>query len=276
MTELLELDDGIHYGIPEKEYFAHSALSSTELRWLLDSPSRFRYNKDHPREGSTAAFDLGSATHTLVLGTGWDVEELDFPDYRSKDARAARDEAYAAGKIPMLVKDLQTAYDMRDAVLNHPIAGALFTGGNPEVTCIATDPATGVQTRCRFDYLKPGVAVDLKTTSKSASTAGFARSVADYGYHIQDGHYEITYSNATGEQVQFVFAVVETEPPHHVGIHVLDRDFTEMGQKEVRHGLETYARCVETNTWPGIPEQITLIRPPMWKIYDFQDKYGDN
>jgi len=270
------IEEGIHYGIRESEYFAHPALSSTELRWLLDSPSRFRWNKDHPREGSTAAFDLGSATHTLVLGTGWDVEELDFPDYRSKDARTARDDAYAAGKIPMLVKDLQTAYDMRDAVLNHPIAGALFAGGNPEVTCIATDPITGVQTRCRFDYLRPGVAVDLKTTSKSASADGFAKSVTDYGYHIQRGHYTRTHRNLTGESLPFVFVVVETEPPHRVGVHMLDRDFTEMGDREVQAALGTYAQCVETDTWPGLPEQITLVRPPMHAVYRFQDKYGDN
>ena len=51
------------------EYHSRPELSSTGARRLLDSPARYRYWADH-QEPTRAVFDLGTAAHTKILGTG--------------------------------------------------------------------------------------------------------------------------------------------------------------------------------------------------------------
>lgn len=264
---------GVVADLPEAEYHAHPALSSTGARQLLDSPARFHYAQTHPQEHK-AAFDLGSAVHSRVLGTGYGVVSLDFDSFRTKDARVARDEASAAGLIPMLAKDLQGVSDIAESVLAHSTARALFEqDGQAEASVFATDPESGVNVRARFDWLAP-ICVDLKTTGKPASTSSFARTVASFGYDVQEGHYIDTLELATGERRDMVFVVVETDPPHLVAVHQLDRDFRDMGRTKARRARELFATCTTTGVWPGYPTDVSLVIPPMYAVYDFQDNYS--
>src|SRR5690554_6023040 len=96
----------IIYDMPEVEYHAHPALSSTGAKKILELPARYWYEHlREPEEGETVvhnpAFDFGSAVHAKVLGVGWGVKELDYDNYRTKAAQTARDEAKAEGLIPM-------------------------------------------------------------------------------------------------------------------------------------------------------------------------------
>ena len=263
---------GIVLDLPEATYHAHPSLSSTGARKLLDSPARFHYAQTHPQEHKTA-FDLGSAVHSKVLGTGSPVVSLPFDSFRSKEAQNERDQVYAYGGIPMLAKDLTEVDDISEAVLAHPTAKALFEQeGDAEASVFATDPDTGIKLRARFDYLAP-VCVDLKTSGKDASPAQFARTVASFGYDVQEGHYTDVYEFATGERRDMVFVVVETAPPHLVAVHQLDRDFRDMGRVKARRARELFAECTESGVWPGYPPAISLVVPPMYAIYDFQDRY---
>lgn len=264
---------GIVLEMPETDYHAHPALSSTNARRILDSPARYQYGLTHPQEHKPA-FDLGSAVHSKVLGTGYGIEVLDFDNYRTKVAQEARDTAYAAGLIPMLRSETTVIDDMAEAVLAHQIARALLEQkGDAEASVFAHDPETGVDLRCRFDYLAP-ITVDLKTSAKSASATSFAKTAAAFGYDVQEGHYGDTLHLATGERRQMVFVVVETEAPHLVAVHQLDRDFAEMGVKKARRAREVFAECTASGIWPGHPSEITLASPPMWAVYDFQDNYS--
>jgi hypothetical protein len=163
---------------------------------------------------------------------------------------------------------------MTEAVLAHPTARALFEqDGMAEASVFATDPDTGVNLRARFDYLA-SICVDLKTTAKEASAAGFARSVANFGYDVQRGHYLPTLELATDEVREMVFVVVETEAPHLVAVHQLDRDFADMGLKKARRARELFAECTASGVWPGYPSDVQLVIPPMYAVYDFQDNYS--
>ena len=63
---------GIVHNVPEADYHSHPALSSTQARQILDSPAKYDYAKTHPQPHKDA-FDLGTAVHTKVLGTGYTV-----------------------------------------------------------------------------------------------------------------------------------------------------------------------------------------------------------
>ena len=263
----------------EAEYHRRPELSSTQARLLLDSPARYHYAQSHPQPPRDA-FDIGSAVHAKVLGVGASVVVLEFPDFRSKAAQTARDEARAAGQTPLLAKSAAEVDAIAESVLANVTARALFEqAGTSETSVFATDPDTGAAVRARFDFLPAdpgkGVAVDLKTTAGSASPRGFEKSVANYGYDVQQGHYQHAYKAATGHDVPMVFVVVEKEPPYLSGTYQLNHQWTDMGAVRAAHARDIYARCTSAGDWPGLPTDIQLIQPPFWAISEYQESFND-
>ena len=119
------------YDIPEADYHADpvpgGSLSSTGIRKLLDCPARFDWDRRNPPQ-PTAAMELGTAAHRLVLGTGAELAVIDAPDWRTKAAKESADEARAAGKLPLLTHEHAQVLDMAAALRGHPHAGPLLTG----------------------------------------------------------------------------------------------------------------------------------------------------
>jgi hypothetical protein len=277
VTGRIELD------LDEQEYHRHPALSSTGARKILDSPARFRWDMDHPQQAKDE-FDLGTAVHAMVLGVG--AETVGIPDELlsangSLSTKAAKEwvaEQRAAGRTPLKAAVQRTVDDMAEAVLGHPTARLLFEqAGTSEASVFATDPETGVDVRARFDFLpdldsRNPIAVDLKTTGKSASPDGFSKSVANFGYDVQEGHYDDTLLWAADVQLPFVFVVVETAAPHLVGIHQLDVVWRDMGKTKARRARDIFAACTAADDWPGYPAAVDLISPPQWAIYQFEEQ----
>lgn len=281
MTDTLT---GIVADLPEETYFASPALSSTGARLILDSPARFHYRQTHP-EPITRAFDVGSAVHAKVLGVGAPIVTI--PDsilasngaISTKEAKEFVEQARLDGLIPVKEAVADEIHAMVEAVLSHPTARTVLEqAGMSEASVFATDDETGVDLRARFDFLADDDAlmpwaVDLKTTATSASPSGFAKAAASHGYHVQQGHYIDALEIVTGIRRPFIFIVVEKDPPHLVAVHQLDRDFTDMGHVAARAARARYRECTDTDTWPGYDTAITLTPPPVWAIYDHQDRF---
>lgn len=276
---------GIVNGLDEAIYHAHPALSSTGARQLLDSPARFHWAQSHPRAPKNE-FDLGSAVHSKVLGTGYEIVTI--PDdilasngaASTAAAKAFISEAREAGRVPIKQAVAEQVNAVAEAVLAHPTARMLFEqDGNSEASVFATDPETNVGIRARFDFLPTGksgrrICVDLKTTGTDASPMGFAKSAASWQYEVQQLHYTDTLEIATGDDdAAFVFVVVEMEAPYLVAVHQLDLDFVNMGKTKARRARELFRECTDSGVWPGYPDDINLVIPPMWSVYQFQDRY---
>lgn len=137
-----------------------------------------------------------------------------------------------------------------------------------ELSLFVTNPETDVLVRCRFDMLThDGIAIDLKTTQDVRPEA-FAKSIANYRYHVQQAFYSDAFFWATGEQLQeFVFIALEKEQPNAHRIYVLDDESVDIGRIAYMKDLKAYAHSVETNHWSGAdcfgPESISL---PSWAI----------
>jgi hypothetical protein len=269
---------GVIEDMPEEEYHAHPALSSTGARLLLDSPARFHYRQTHP-EPARKEFDVGTAVHAKVLGVGAPIAVIPEEYLASngaastKNAKEFIEEARLAGVTPVKTAVAEEIDAMSEAVLRHPTARALFEQpGTPEASLFATDPETGVELRARFDFWAP-INVDLKTTATLASKSGFEKAVANHGYDVQQEHYGDTEQLITGERHPFVFVVVEKAPPYLVGVHQLDREFTEIGRKKAAKARRVFAECTETGIWPGYPTEVQLLSPPLYHVYDFQENH---
>lgn len=282
----MKLTNEIVYDVTEREYHAHRALSSTGARRLLESPARFNYWRTHQEPGKQS-FDVGTAVHTKVLGVG--AGTIAYPDEHvtasgSVSTKAATvawaDKQRANGLTPIAPAQAARVDGMAEAVLAHPTARALFEQpGQSEASVFATDEDTGVDMRARFDRIAievPNpVAVDLKTTAKLASAEGFIRTVAAYGYDVQQEFYERAFEQATGyPRIPFIFVVVESEAPHLVAVHSLDVEWQQMGAAKVQRALELYAECSQSGIWPGYPTDTQLLSPPNHLVYQHEDEYG--
>lgn len=274
--------EGIVYGMPEAEYHAPTdELSSTGAKLILESPAKYKHQVVDGNRVHRDSYDVGTAVHTKVLGVG--LAAVTCPPellasngaMSTKEARAWKAEQQAAGIPVVSAGELALIDAMAEAVLRHSLAKKLFErAGRAEVSVFAEH--LGVKNRARFDYLPDdgGIAVDLKTTV-DASPAGFAKSAANFGYHIQRGHYIDVLSRAVGRDVEMLFVTVEKDAPHLVGVHQLNQEFADMGAAEALEARDVYKRCIETGDWPGYPEKINLLPPPVYAVYAYQDRYGE-
>ena len=255
---------GLHRDVPEEEYHAdRSSLSQSGAKLLLRAPALYRHQLDH-RE-FTKAYDLGHAAHQLVLGVGMPLVVVDADSWRTKAARAARDEARANDRVPLLPAEHERVQRMADALAANQAAMALLGAGEPEVSAYAPDEETGVMRRARFDWLTPGILVDLKTAN-TAHPQAFARDAAKFGYDLQVAWY-LDVATACGWDARaFAFVVVETDPPYLTSVVEWDADSIEVGRRKARRALDLFAHCTATDTWPGYqePGAITQIRLPAW------------
>lgn len=266
--------DEVYHADPLKGTTRYGSFSSTQAKQILKSPAHLRSYLDEPRTHKPA-FDFGHVVHHGVLGTGMVVKVLDFDDWRTKAAQTARDEAHAAGLVPMLRKDWKRAEAAIAAVKAHPLAGPLFRGGRPEVSAFAPDPITGLWLRARADYVQDGVLVDLKT-AVDGEPRTFGRAASRLGYRVQDAFYRYVWEQATGEQItRFLFVTVEKTPPYLVDVHEGDDLWVEFGKMDVRRAIDLYARALDTGEWPGRPPIINPLASPPWDDpVDFDDETG--
>lgn len=267
----------ILHDLDERDYHARPELSSTQARQILDSPARYRWGLDHPRP-STAAFDVGTAAHSKILGVGAGV--VAYPDEHltasgnvsTKAATAAwADEQRANGLTPVSPDQIAAVDAMAEAVLAHVEARALLEQpGHAEASVFATCDETGIDLRARFDYLPEldstePIAVDVKTTAGRADAREFGKSVANYGYHIQQGHYLEALRLDTGrDDIGFRFLVVEKSAPHFVGVIELDSYYGDIGIEDARRARRILRECTVTDTWPTGLEDITYLGAPAW------------
>lgn len=276
--------DRIVHGMSDLDYHSRPELSSTGARLLLPefggSPAKFKYRQG--REYNSNAFDVGKAVHAQVLGVG--AQAVAYPDdvlasngaASTKAAKDWADGVRADGMIPMKASELRPVFGMAEAVLRHPTARALFElAGRREVSVFSE--VDGVPTRARFDALTDetpqGVfGIDLKTSSKPVDTETFTRTVIDYGYHVQQEFYRDTY-RAFGE-LEFVFVCVEVSAPYLVAVHRLDITYEDMGRTLARFARNTYKACEASGQWPGYPDDVQTISPPVWAAMAFEERHA--
>lgn len=275
-----DLKHGLHYDMPNEEYHAQTDwLSASGIKRLIppSTPAHFKAAMDEGEEHKPA-YDIGKAFHAKVLGAGEDVLVVDADNWRTKDARLARDAAYETGKVPILATDNEVIEKMAASVREHPIASALFGNGEPEVSAFWTDPATGVQCRARFDWLPEAVdgkrliVPDLKSAISAAPT-DFEKASARFGYYVQQEHYrDALVALDLDPDPAFLFVVVEKESPHLVSVNQFaDRDDVKLARAAVDRARRIYAECVATDTWPGYPSGINDLSLPNWLHFDLEE-----
>lgn len=296
LRSIADFEPGIHPDVPAELYHQRvlGVVNSGALKLLATkTPAHYRAWVDEvvdETEGETAAKAFGKALHCAVLEP--DVFERTYiiarehpyarvsdrlrnakkPSQGTLDAIAYWDawEAEMAGRIEVSHKDATRLRGMAASVRSHPIAGKFFQGGTGEVTMIWTDPRTGLVCKARDDYWREDLWMigDLKST-EDASPRAFARSVVNYGYHIQNAHYTSGPQVLSGgDAPRFLFVGVEKEPPYAVGVYMLDADAEARGHELRDRAMDTLDRCLRDDEWPGLPPVVNTLSLPAWAFTD--------
>lgn len=261
---------GIYPDIPDTEYHAaKDILSSSGARRLITSTPRKFYEEMTTVRPYNPAFEIGHAAHTLMLTVGDPFEVVDADSWRTKDAKEVRDAALQAGKTPLLAKEYAQVRAMADAILEHPVAGELFTRNDTvmEQSLYWTDEQTGVACRARPDLAVNdwSLIVDYKTTV-SADPREFAKSIAKYGYHQQQAWYCEAVETLTGIRPEFVFVCQEKTPPYEVSLIQLDADAVRIGGRLNEDARSIYAACMDSGVWPSYPTSVQVVGLPAWAL----------
>lgn len=276
----------ILYDLSDATYHARPELSSSGARLLLPeykgSPKKFQWAREHRRE--TRAFDVGHAVHAKVLGVGLGIVE--YPEKHltpsgnvsTKAATVAwEQEQRAAGLTPISPLEADKVHAMSEAVLAHATARPILEVAiHREVSVFAE--VDGVPTRARFDAISDDtrngvIAADLKSCDDATKT-GFEKSVAKWGYDVQNGFYDDTYQASEGRPVaEFYFLACEKNAPYEVAVHRLPLMWLEMGKAKAAEARRIYRECTERGEWPGYDPGVTFLDPPTWLVFDHETRY---
>lgn len=264
-----------------EEYHRHPALSSTGARRLLppSCPALFKWQQDHPVEKDY--FDIGKAAHKVVLGdVSAEVKIIEAGNYRKQSAQDQRDQARAAGVTPVLRPVWDRILAMAEKIREHPLASRLLDpeGGKPEQSLFWVDQATGIECRCRIDWLRSPrrgrlLIIDYKT-GESAERSKFSRAAMNYGYHQQVAFY-VDGVKAVGldRNPGFLFIVQEKEQPFLVNVIELDPTDVAIGRLLNRQALDIYAECIANDHWPSYSEnEVEIASFPGYYRAQFEDE----
>lgn len=286
-TKRITYPHGFHPDMPLDHYYADPApgdfgsLNSSSIPILRNrSPLHFavrspvliaRHDLVPADDISTAAQHRGSIVHRLALGKGCEYDVLDFPDYRTKDAQTARNEAIAAGRATILRKDFADAEAQAELLRAH--LKELFFGEEyqTEVAVLWQEetPFGIVQCRALVDAWCPILrhGADLKSIT-DASTKKVTRKMVEMGSDIQNAWYRRGIANALGDKkpVQFSTLYGETKPPYGSQSFQLSEMWQTSAWDECQLALRLFAQCQAEDRWPTYPRSSRLLTPPGWLI----------
>lgn len=250
-----------------------SLLSTAPRRVWEETP---RLNKEAVSENKKA-FDLGSAAHRLFTGTGAPIVEIDAAAFNTNAAKAARDEAYAAGKTPILKANMPRVRAMAasalDQVRDNPDIGHLFSEKEfaklgREVTICWQEG--GVMHRCRPDFYSAehNIIIHYKTTGQDVAPATLAKYAANSGWDMTAAHYHQGALALTGHPPRQFFVVQETAEPHLLMTAEVDATFLEVAMMRRARAVTIWGRCLRENVWPGMVSRTIKLECPEWHERD--------
>lgn len=266
----------IKLNMSNEEYHAHSALSRSALALIDKTPRHFQafhLDEEFIREEKDA-LNEGTIFHTLALEPHDFAKKVHVWSGAPRNTKAGKEEYAEAlkganGKIVVKEKTVETIQAMVKSMLSEPAAKKVLGGeGNIEASYFWDDPETGVNLKCRPDYVrKDGLIIDLKTCS-DASPDGFSKSLYNYHYDMQAYMCMTGIELAGGDKPKgFIFAVVEKTPPYISAFYFADETVILSGEAKFKRLIKIYKACLDSGKWPGYGSLIQPISIPEWALY---------
>lgn len=237
----------------DKHYHKADAISRSDLVDLRTLPAARQTEKKE-----TNGMVVGTACHWAILEPGrFESNVLTAP---CKTTAAKAYQIMAEANPEMLVVPegvVESAKDMRAAVLKHPKAKALLElqDAIAEPSYFWKDEDTGLWCKTRPDMAAPKskIMADLKFVSAGkADPRKFSWSIRDFGYDLQAAWAIYGAKMATGVLFkEFWFIVCEQDAPHRVAVYQLDEEWLGDAMWKCKELLAIEAACKEAGAWPN-------------------------
>lgn len=254
---------------------AHKIVSESPLHAWTDHLRFKATNIDELMEAEdddTKAKLNGQLVHRLLLGKGADVAVIEADNFRTKAAREERDEAKAAGKLPILAGRFDELIAIIGVLRERCRAlGYEFTGESEMAIEWYEQGAAGpVVCRSMLDhvFIDDGVIFDVKTI-RSANPDRIARTFVEHGYHLQDYCYMRALERLRPKlagRVDMTFLFMEIEAPFAIVPVVPDGAIQEIGKQHWGRALSLWERCLAKNDWPSYCTSRITIEAPQYVI----------
>jgi hypothetical protein len=189
--------DGLYFGMEAAAYHADTALGSGDMKRLAANPVAWWYgsklNPRRPADRDTPAMRFGRAVHCMVIEGRAAFERQYAPTEYPGNVKAGKDERAviaARGQEALAREDYDRALIAGTYIKSDPELAKAFHGGAGEVSVFWTE--NGIRKKARFDYLKVGSIVDLKSTYEQDELEfddNCKRLIAKRRMYVQVAHY---------------------------------------------------------------------------------------
>ena len=219
---------------------------------------------------------IGSACHAKLIGRGKLIAVAMFDSWRSKDARAFKEEMIAEGRTYILAKHFEAA-DLTVKAVRAQLDAAgwndAFTQGDGEVV-LCWQEGKGIWLRTMIDWLTPDLrhCYDLKTSGVSIAPHGIGYKIDEDGWDIQAAMHErglaVLDPEGRGRR-RYRFPIIENKKPHALLPVELGEHHLAIGRRKLAVAINLWSRCIETGEWPAyaatpiIPD-VPPVREARW------------
>jgi hypothetical protein len=257
-------------------------MLSASIATMLLRQSPLHAHAAHPKLGGfppdeSETFDLGTAAHSLILeGSEANYAIVDANDWRTNAAKQQRDEARAAGKIPLLLRQVENVRNMarmvRSNLAQFEDAPAPLTEGKPEQTLVWNED--GVWCKARLDWLHDDLLTidDLKTGAVSAKPEAWTKTLYGRGGDLQAAFYirgliAVGRDNfGPGHEPTFRWIVAENAYPYATSVISLSPEGLAHAHEQVEQAIHLWRACLAHDRWPGYPTRTCYVEPPPWAL----------
>jgi len=221
------------------------------------------------RSADTTATVRGRLLDRMLFGVGPEIVVIDADDFRTKAAKQTRDDALAAGKVPILRDDIEGKQRIIDAWrVQLAEKGIRLDGESQKKIDWFTD---GCPCRGYLDHFIAGTGVavfyDLKTCEDASADAA-RRALVHNGGDIQHAAYteaiEVTHPRYAGA-VRGLFIFAEVEPPYAIHLIEPSGSMRALGKAKWDRAKRVWAECLESNQWPGYRFSTSVDAMP-WEL----------
>ena len=275
--------EGIYADVPMDFYHGDCcvgpSISSSGLRTIeLKTPAHYwahsPLNPNRvPEDSEKPAFRIGRAVHTLLAAPETFLDEFSirpsqWQNYTTKAAKEWRDAEIAAGRSVLTLKEHELVAALCRAIENEPIVQQGVLDGLVEHSMFWKDPETSVWLKARPDVWT--VAADSVVDLKAVHSADFRtvqNSIGSFGYHMQlalvgEGHAILTKREIPHDG--YLLFCVEKTVPYLVNLKPVEPDSLDMGRRQIRRAVRTFAECLKSQDWPGYPDSGQAVGLAGW------------
>ena len=284
--------EGLDFDMPEATYHSdpcpEPSVSSSVAKIILAQTPRHAWAA-HPRlnpnyvASDNKKFDLGKTAHSLILRDPRHFVLIDATDYKTNAAKQERDDAYAAGKTPLLAHQFPEVEYMvqcaREQIAQSDDNNA-FVEGSSEVTLMWREQVIidgepfFVWCRIRIDHCAENEIdfYDYKTTAVNANPDELQNYGKQMGWHITSAFYKRGIRKVLGiTDPRYKYIVQENYAPFCLSSVSMTPEAEERATRLIDKALYQWGWCLKHKRWPGYPARNVSIGLPGWYGKQLED-----